>query len=395
MRAGFSERPSPAPPPGPATWQRDGTWDEATLPARPWVAPGYLLRGAVSVILGSGGASKSSLVAAYAVALALGQRFHNMRPRARMRAAIYNVEDDADEQERRLSAVLTSMGKAPADVAGWVLRTGPTATGALFERDPVSGGITATAALLKLEADLKAFGADVLFVDPLSELHGVEENDNSAMRAVVAEFRALAVRLNMAVCIVHHTRKGLAVAGDADAGRGASSVSGAARVVLTITGMTPEEAGAFNLPAEAARHHFRLDGGKANYSPLTACEWFERRVFTLANDDQVAAVVSWHPPEDAVTPEAQAKVEAAIRRGSPSGPLSPQLGNSARSVQHAMMEAGIVTRPGQRAMLDRLLRDGFEHVRFRDARRKLMAGLRSPDGLPVAEWEDEDAPGLL
>lgn len=392
---GFTERPgpqpeNPGPPPGPATWKRSDAWDEAAIPARPWLAPGYLLRGTVTLVLGAGGVSKSSLVLAYAAALALGQPLHGMRPRGRLRAAVFNVEDASDEQQRRLSAVLTSMGRLPSDVAGWILRTGPTRTGALFEKHPLTGGIVPTAAMAQLEADLVEFGADALFLDPLAELHGVEENDNTGMRAIVAEFRALAVRLNLAVCIVHHTRKGLVVAGDADAGRGASAIVGAARVVLTLVGMTPEEAAAFGLPGDSARHYFRVDGGKANYSALASAEWFERRVYTLANEDHVAVTVPWHPPQDAITPDAQVDVEAAVRRGSPSGPLSPLMSAGPRSARHAMTAAGITTHPGQRAMLDRLMRDGFQQVRFRDARRKLVLGLRSPDGLPAAAWEDAE-----
>ena len=394
MDAGWSERPGPQPD-SPATWSEAGDWDEAALPRRPWAAPGYLMRGAVSLLIGSAGVSKSSLALAFAAALATGERCHGFRPVGVLRTVVFNVEDDAHEQARRLSGVLAGMGKRPADVAGNLMRAGPIGPGTLFQFDPVGGSVVPTPAMTALEADLAAFGADVLIVDPLAELHDAEENNNSAMRGVLAAFRDLARRLNLAVLIVHHGRKGQAVAADPDAGRGASSIVGACRTVLTIVGMTPEEGAAFGLGPDAHRHFFRLDVGKSNYAGTRAAEWFERSVRLLENGDAVAVTTPWTPPRDALGTEAQAAVEAAIRRGSPAGPWSPQLGNTVRSVKHAMTAAGIVTRSGQHAMLMLLLRDGFQALRFRDVRRKLVVGLRSADGLPAADWEDEEAPGLI
>ena len=42
--------------------------------------------------------------------------------------------------------------------------------------------------------------------------------------------------------VPHHTNKGLAAAGDANKGRGATAAKDAARLVYTLTPMTPEEA---------------------------------------------------------------------------------------------------------------------------------------------------------
>ena len=42
----------------------------------------------------------------------------------------------------------------------------------------------------------------MLIVDPLAELHTEQENDNTALRSVIANFRALAVTFNMAVIVL-------------------------------------------------------------------------------------------------------------------------------------------------------------------------------------------------
>jgi hypothetical protein len=373
-------------------WFDAETWDPADIPTRPWLAPGYFLRGAVTTIIGPGGVSKSSLVLAYVVALALNKKLHLMHPRGAFRSLVFNVEDDRHEQQRRLTAILGSLGKLPSAIAGMVVRSGPKEVGVLFELNPETGEVEPTPAMALLEDAIQDHAIDVLFVDPLAELHNEEENDNGAMRSIVAAFRVLAVRRNIAVVIIHHTRKGVTVAGDADAGRGASSVVGASRVVLTLTGMSPEEAKAFGVGEDARKLHFRVDGGKANYSSLTGCEWFERITSVLPNEDTVAVPVPWTPPVDSVSPEMREQVEAAIRRGSDTGPWSMKLENRPRSIKHAMVEAGIITAPGQRDLLQALMRDGFTSERWLDPNRKWVGGLQSPDGKPdnVTWWSPED-----
>ncbi len=88
----------------------------AELPPRPWVAPGYALRGAVTIVAGPPSALKSSLMLAWGCAVALGQRHGRFIPNAAEAAVIYNVEDDATEQRRRLSAALRQFdaGENPA-----------------------------------------------------------------------------------------------------------------------------------------------------------------------------------------------------------------------------------------------------------------------------------------
>src|SRR4051812_38624471 len=61
-----------------ALWYEDGAWDESQIPFRPWLAIGYLLRGSVTAVVGPGGVSKSSLMLAWAVHLALGLKCHGM-----------------------------------------------------------------------------------------------------------------------------------------------------------------------------------------------------------------------------------------------------------------------------------------------------------------------------
>ncbi len=391
--AGFGAQFSKARPQ--PIWADDAAWDEAQIPQRPWIAPGYFLRGAVTVAIGAGGVSKSALMLAYGTALALGRPLGNMEPTAAFRVALYNVEDDADEQRRRLSAILTSMGSTPGAISGRLKRIGPNGVGVLLQRDPESRDLFPTEAWTSLVEELRQFGPDVLILDPFVELHTDDENANVAVREVIARFRALAIEYQLALVLIHHTRKGVIVPGDMDQARGASAIAGAARVVLTIVGMTEDEGKAFDLPPGHRRHFFRVDGAKSNYAPLTDAEWFERTTYALANGDFVAAPVEWQPPKETITVETRALIETEVARGSGAGPWSGKLSDDARSIKHLLEQHGVRTKPGQKQAITQLLGAGFVLAQFKKpGNRNPAQGFRAPSGEPTnVQWiDDTDLP---
>lgn len=367
-------------------WVDAGGWEEAEIPPRPWLAPGLLLRGAVTLAAGPPGGGKSSLMIAWAIAGALNREHGPFRPVGHLRIVSYNVEDDQTEQRRRLSAALRQYGGRPGDLEGRVIRTGPTHIGTLIAQDPQTGRWTLTAAWERLEAMLEETAADVLIADPLAELHTSEESDNTAMRHVVAAFRALAIRRNIAVVIIHHTRKG-AAAGEVDSIRGAGAIVGAARIALTIVSMTEEEAEELELPASFARSFFRLDNVKANYSPKRKEDWCELVEYELANGEAVAAAVPWAATGGTGAVERNALIAAAVERGTPTGPYSPRLTTEEpRSVAPLLAQHGIRDTDAQREAVRRLLASGFTVAEYTDVYRKVRRGLRAASGLPSAKW---------
>jgi len=278
-------------------WVDDDEWAEQDISPRPWIAKGYLMRGAVSVLSGPGSAGKSSLVVAWSIALALGQRWHRFYPVQPLKVMIYNVEDDKDEQRRRFSAALRQFERTPKEVAANIIRVGPNSTGTLLRRDPISGRLKITSAMQALEELIKQHKPDVVVLDPLVELHDSEENDNTSVRAVMARFRSVAIDYNLALLLIHHARKGASGhAGDPDSLRGASSIVGAARVVLTALGMDEDQAARLGITPTDRHRFFRVDGAKSNYAPLHEAEWFQRMEYELDNGEGVAAAVPWIPP---------------------------------------------------------------------------------------------------
>lgn len=283
-------------------WSITEPWNSADIPVRPWLARGYLMRRSLTVISGPGSAGKSSLMNGWASALAVGCAYHRFKPIGELRVATYNVEDDADEQKRRFSAFFDKLGLKPDAFMSRLAILGPTHVGTLLHTGRDGSILINTLVMDKLVAFVDGFKPDVLILDPFVELHAAEENDNTAVRSVMARFRSMAIEHNMAVVILHHARKGIGEPGDPESLRGASSIVGAARVVLTVNVMTEEDAKAFSIPPDRRRNFFRLDGAKNNYAPIEEAEWFERIEIKLDNgaDDKLSDTVvvawPWKPP---------------------------------------------------------------------------------------------------
>ena len=347
-------------------WVDDADWIEERIERRPWIAPGYLMRGAVTVLSGPGSAGKSSLIVGWTIALALGRRWHRFSPGTPARAFNYNTEDDRAEQQRRMSATLRQFDASPRDLAGKVIRIGPNGTGTLLRRDPVSGRLTFTAAMRALEEMIGAQSPDVLILDPLVELHDAEENDNTALRAVMAKFRNLAIQHNLAVVLVHHARKGSgSSAGDPDSLRGASSIVGAARIVLTVLTMDEEQAAKLGIGAKDRARYFRVDGAKSNYAPLADAEWFERVEYDLDNGEKVAAAVPWQPPSafGDLTAATLNQVLDQIAAGPTPGILyaPSKRGGSSRWCGQVLLDMTEMEEPRARQIIAQWLESGLLH----------------------------------
>ena len=295
------------PKPRQGLWVDDGD-DLDDIPTRPWLVPGVILRGSVTLLSGQGAGGKSSYVVGLTTSIAAGIQYGKAAPVKAMRGINFNTEDDRDEQRRRYAAFLYASGVDRQAIRS-VIRVGPEGVGVLFNRDPDSGEVVPTAAMEDLRNLIKEQDAEYVIVDPLAELHTAEENDNTAMRSILAAFRQLAKELNIGVVILHHDRKGVGIAGDVDRMRGASALQGAARIVLTLTRMTEEEAEALQIPKEQRASFIRIDNAKANYTPLGEVAWYQLQGQTIPNGEQVAAALPWTPPDRIAALTGEMKIE--------------------------------------------------------------------------------------
>ena len=377
--------------PKPALWIDTDDWNEAEIPKRPWVAPGYALRGSVTLVCGPPSTLKSSVMLSWVSAIALHREFGEFHPVTADKVVVYNVEDDENEQRRRLSAVLRQFGAKPPDIKDKVIRVGPNTIGTLLERLD-NGKIQFTSALHELDSLVAALRPAAMIVDPLAELHNVEENDNTALRMIIATFRGLATKYNMAVIVLHHTRKGSAASpGDPDIARGASAIIGAVRVAVTLTTMSDADAKNFGLPTDitARSAYVRMDDAKSNYAPLRSAQWFEKVPYTLDNGETVPAAVPWTPPEaKAASDNDLAALKTAIEEGCPGGePWSKKLSSEPRSVRALLEQYKFRGHAAQRAALAKLEAEcGLATAQYHNPRnRAATSGLRI-GAKPAVDW---------
>ena len=287
--------------------------------------------------------------------------------------------------------MLRQFGATPQDLKDKVIRVGPHAIGTLLERGDDSK-LRFTPGMVQLVNLVASKRPLVLIVDPLVELHDVDENDNTALRAVIATFRALAIKYNMAAIILHHTRKGSAASpGDPDTARGASAIIGAVRIVVTLTTMTEQDANAFGLPSDIATrsNYVRMDDAKSNYAPLRGAQWFEKVPCMLENGETVAVAVPWTPPAAKVASDADlATLKTAIERGCPTGePWSAKLSSEPRSVRALLKKHGFDGGNAQKGVLAKLQGEyGLASGNYRrPGVRTKASGLRIGNN-PAANW---------
>jgi hypothetical protein len=272
------------------------------IPPRRWLYGSKMVRGFVSIIASPGGTGKSALVTAIALDCATGFQTLNDKPHAKLKTWIYNLEDPRDETLRKIAAVI-QYKHLPLDALQNIVISSGRDRKLIVAVEPERGVIVATPDVEAIIKAIKAARIDVLIVDPVIRSHQADENSNKTADFVMDLYARIADEADCAVVLVHHTRKGF-VSGEADSIRGASALSSAARVVLTLQTMQPDEAERLNIQPDDRRRYIRIDSAKANLAmPSEAAEWIKLESHNIQNPtadypdgDNVQVATAWQPP---------------------------------------------------------------------------------------------------
>jgi hypothetical protein len=271
---------------------------------RPWVLGYWLMRGAVTLLAAPGGTGKTALLTGMILSCATGRDLVGAEPLRPLRVAMLGLEEGREEMSRRFAAAMMHFDLTQADIGNRVLymdgKEHPFSAAFLDQSGQVSMGPD----MESLNDSMLGEQLDVLFIDPLALAHKAPENDNTAMAAVLSYFSAIADASNVAVCLLHHTRKG-AIAGDPDSIRGAGALVNHARIALGLAPMSEEEAQLFNLTSDDRRRLVRLDDLKMNYAQKAAdAKWIKLESVKLGNirppeypyGDSVQVATVWSAP---------------------------------------------------------------------------------------------------
>jgi hypothetical protein len=302
--------------------------DTEPIPPREWLLGNSFCRKFISSLLAEGGVGKTALRLAQMISLATGRALTGEHVFQRCRVLIVSLEDDADELRRRVEAVLRHYGISRQEVRGWLYLSAP---GGRFGRLMVEQDGTAVRSVLAdtIEAVIVKRNIDIVCLDPFIKAHGVNENANTLIDMVMQLLADLVTKHNIAGDAPHHMSKGSGDPGNANRGRGATAMKDAARLVYTLTRMSPEEAATLNIKDDERRFLVRMDSGKVNITPpLATAKWFRLVGVELGNatelyphGDNVQTVEPWTPPDafDRLTHDKIAAIMATLDAGLPDG----------------------------------------------------------------------------
>ena len=307
-----------------------GEWDVGEDPGfirpRQWLLANQFCCGFISSLVAAGGGGKSALRLLQFISMALGRSLYGQHVFRRCRVLLISLEDDYDELQRRIQAVLLHYGIDRAELKGWLFCATPKLAklALLNGRTRIKGPLEQ-----QLRDAIERLKPDIVSLDPFIKTHALEENDSGDMDYVCDLLAKFAVEFNIAVDSPHHVHKGILTPGDADSGRGSSGIRDAARLVYTLVPMSLNEAEVFGIAVEDRHSYVRLDPAKVNIAARSAkATWFRLVGEPIANatpeypsGDTVQVVEPWEPPSAwaGTSPEILNAILNDIERGMDNG----------------------------------------------------------------------------
>lgn len=242
-------------------------FDESSIEPRKWIYAHHYLRSFVSVLASAGGIGKTSLQIVEALAIVTGRPLLGEEVKERTSVWIVNLEDPLEEIQRRVLAAMRHYGIKPAEVEGRLFVNAGRDFSLKFGIQTRDGVLPNTKLVEYLCRKIPEKQIGCVFIDPFVGAHNINENDNMAVNAIVAEIRRVADETKCAIGLVHHIRKGNGEDASIDSVRGAGSLIGAARAARVVNRVSEDDAVKLGIEPDKAKGIFRVDDGKANLAP--------------------------------------------------------------------------------------------------------------------------------
>lgn len=287
--------------------------DPASIPPRQWLFGRHYIRRYVTGTVAPGGTGKTAMtiVEALSMSTALDLIGGNPSPTP-LKVWLWNLEDPAEEIERRIAAAVQHHGIDPTTLDGQLFVNSGRDTPLVIARKIRETVTVLEPVIDNLVDEIRTNSIDVLIVDPFVSSHALPENDNAAMDAAVKAWARVAHLGNCAVELVHHSRKLGGEEASAESARGGSAFVDACRGVRVINRMSADEAA--KLGISEPRFFFSMMDDKPNMAPppTSKRDWFQLVSVYLPNGDDVGAVDRWQKPNqlDDVTAEHLARARA-------------------------------------------------------------------------------------
>lgn len=278
--------------------------DLSRIPRTEWVYGRFYAKGYTSVTASAPKVGKSMLGLLEAVDIATGRGILTGCPQKPLHAYYYNAEDDLATIQNRVSAILTHYGICQSELSGKLAIA--SGVGGGFHIVSGSDGEINEAQFLAMEETFLDAGIDVAILDPLQDLSLAPET-NDVMRRLGERLRRMASRCQIAIGLMHHTRKVQAGSkATMDDFRGGSALRGFARFNRLLVPMSEADAARAGLPDH--RPFFQIGDIEGNLAPPSGdrSRWFEKISVDAPNGESVGVVAAWTWPDadSGIRPEA-------------------------------------------------------------------------------------------
>jgi hypothetical protein len=241
--------------------------------------------GKYSVLAGPGGVSKTMLTIGLAVQVAIGQKWADQQV-AKGASLLVLGEEDSDEVNRRVNAVVKNFSAADQTQVQHVIRAIP-ASGLdirlvqLQNGNPVPTGLDdhIVEMVNQLQEESKV-PVRLVALDHARLVGAGDTNDASHVTELTRVLTSIACRTQAAVVLLAHSPKG--TLGKTDEELSAADVAGSsayvdnARSVLLMTTLSDREGKSFGLLPAARTNYARLQVVKNNYGRTGTKLYFER-----------------------------------------------------------------------------------------------------------------------
>ncbi len=251
---------------------------------RDWLVKDIFLRRVCTLIGGSPGAGKTSITMQILVSMASGVDFMNIGITRQYKCWLINDEEDYEELEGRLEAIIQHFGVDAQTVAqNLSLYSGVDEPKFIAARRDSHGAVVEVEHVQDVRGHIVENKFDVVLIDPFVQSHQVGENANEEIGKVAEIMRTMCISKehSAACCIIHHLKKppqGEAqhTPGDMNSIRGGSAIAGEAHLVLTVLPAHPDMMKDVGLDKDEYVHYARMDSGKNKGGPLGATRWFRK-----------------------------------------------------------------------------------------------------------------------
>jgi hypothetical protein len=271
---------------------------------RRWLLGNVLIRQYVTVLAGSGGGGKTSLAIGWALSLASGKPVMGERVGRPRRVLIWS-EDPPEELAKRVDAAMQIHGLTRADIEDRLIVVSIDELKITIARFSQELREVIAVDVDVLKQIIVANRLDVVMLDPIAELHELEENDNVQMAKLMGMVRSVARETKAAILLLHHASKASVDAGKsraATATRGAGAIVNSARVSMVLNEMTAKDAEDLGIPEGERPLYGELTRPKANMGPRSfGGDYIKVEVVAFGNgdadndEDTVAVATAWKP----------------------------------------------------------------------------------------------------